>query len=400
VSRTLPKDDDVASRREKGSGSVPKWNAAKQRWQVNITVDGQRKTLTHKTSQRELELARDRELAAAAAGEPSPTDRRTLGEFLDRWIESIRVASLHGKPKRQTYRSYEGHVRVHLRPGLGDEPLARLSVDRVQRFFDEKLAEGHSPSNMARVRATLRIALGRAERQKLVPRNVAKLVEISVPDNDRVGKALDGEQVQALLAAAESERHGPLLAFLVATGLRLGEGRALRWRDVDERRGQLRVRHTLEQIPGEPWQLVPPKSRPSKDRLVPLVPLALDVLRQQRDRQEFERRRGRDAWVGRELVFANEVGDVVGQRGVEDAMKRSLERAGLDLETRVHDLRHSACTYLIAIGLPLPTVQAIMGHSTLVMTQRYAHVQDAMLDDAKARMSAFFATLGQPAAAR
>ncbi len=175
---------------------------------------------------------------------------------------------------------------------------------------------------------------------------------------------------------------------------RLGEARALRWRDVDERRARLQVRHTLEQMPGEPWALVDPKSRPSKDRVVPLVPLALDVLGRQRDRQEFESRQAREAWLGHGFVFANEVGDVVGQRGVEDAMKRSLARANLDLGYRVHDLRHTAGTYLPAMGIPLTLVQAIMGHSTLAMTQRYSHVQDAMLDDAAARMAAFFATVG------
>jgi integrase len=344
-------------------------------------------------TQREVERARESTLDAVEKGEPTPTSRLTLGEYLDRWIESVRVASLHGKPKRQTYRSYEGHVRVHLRPGLGKEPLARLSVDKVQAFFDGKLEAGCSPANMDRVRATLRIALGRAERQKLVSRNVAKLVELSVPDNSRVGKALDPDQVTALLAAAAHERNGPMLAFLVATGLRLGEAQALRWRDVDEKRKRLQVRHTLEQVPSEPWALVEPKSRPSKDRRVPLVSIALEVLRQQRDRQEFERKRAREAWQDNDFVFANEVGDVTAQRGVQDAMKRSLKRAGLETDYRVHDLRHTAGSYLPALGIPLTTVQAIMGHSTLAMTARYAHVQEAMLDDAAERMAAFFCGL-------
>jgi integrase len=228
---------------------------------------------------------------------------------------------------------------------------------------------------------------------------VAKLVEISVPDNSRVGKALDPEQVTALLDAARTERHGPLLAFLVTTGLRLGEAQALRWRDVDEKRKRLQVRHTLEQLPGEPWVLVEPKSRPSKDRRVPLVPLALDVLQQQKDRQRFEKERAGSAWVDHDFVFANEVGDAISQRGVQDAMKRSLERAGLDADTRVHDLRHTAGSYLPAVGIPLTTVQAIMGHSTLAMTARYAHVQDAMLEDAAARMAAFFSGVHSSASA-
>ena len=283
--RTLTKSETSPGRREKGSGSAPRWNPTRKRWELKVTLaDGTRRMLTHKTSQFQLERLRETTLRAIENGDPTPTQRLTVGEFLDRWLKSVHAASQQGKPKRQTFRSYDTHVRIHLKPGLGRVPLAQLSVDQVQAFFDEKLETGHSAANMDRVRATLRLALGRAERQKLVSRNVAKLVEISVPDNSRVGKALDPDQVAALLAAAEGERNGPLLAFLVATGLRLGEARALRWRDVDEKRKRLTVRHTLEQLPHEPWRLVNPKSRPSKDRIVPLVPLALDALRQQKDR--------------------------------------------------------------------------------------------------------------------
>ena len=121
--------------------------------------------------------------------------------------------------------------------------------------------------------------------------------------------------------------------------------------------------------------------------------MALEVLRQQHDRQEFERKKAREAWLDLDFVFANEVGDVTAQRGVQDAMKRSLARAGLERTYRVHDLRHTAGSYLPAMGIPLPTVQAIMGHSTLAMTQRYAHVQEAMLADATERMAAFFGAM-------
>src|SRR5207245_5120868 len=123
---------------------------------------------------------------------------------------------------------------------------------------------------------------------------------------------------------------------------------------------RLQVRHTLEQMPGEPWTLVDPKSRPSKDRVVPLVPLALDVLLQQRDRQEFESRRAREAWLGHGFVFANEVGDVVGQRGVEDAMKRSLARANLDLDYQVHDLPHPARPDLPPVVMPPTLAHAVV----------------------------------------
>jgi integrase len=381
------------ARRAKGSGTKPTWDAQRQRWVCRVTLaDGSRRSIRTRT-EKECEKERARLLEAVDSGSPTPASKLTVAAFLDDWIASVEVASRSGKPKRRTYVSYEMHCRVHLKPGLGSLPLAKLSVSAVQKWADAKLAAGHSPASMSRVRATLRIALGRALRQKLVTSNVAKLVELSVPDNSRVGRALDPAQVASLLAAAETERHGPMLAFLVCTGLRLGEALALRWSDVDERKGRVVVRHTLERLPNQPWRLTPPKSRPSKDRRVPLVPTARMVLTRQKDRQRFESDRAGSAWLGDEFVFANEQGGPSAARGVQDAFKRSLGRADLPLDLRVHDLRHSACTYLIAAGVPLTTVQSILGHSTLVMTQRYAHTADTMLEDAGERLAAFFGAM-------
>lgn len=383
-----------SGRREKGSGEKPRWNAARNRWELRVTLDGKRKLVTGATGH-ETEKKREAELDAFAKGQPSPSSKLTLGDWLDSWLKTVHVGTLQHppKPKRTTYRSYAGHVRVHLKPGLGDVPLVKLTAARVQAFFDDKMQAGESAANMGRVRATLRIALGRAKALGLVTDNVAgRVVQIPTADNSRVGKALEPEQVETLLEAAQSERNGPMIAFLVLTGLRLGEAQALRWRDVDERKNRLWVRGTLERLPGQRWTVELPKTEKSR-RQVPLVPPALEILQLQRDRQTFEKSRAQDAWLDEGFVFANEQGDVTAQEGVRDAFKRSLVRAGIDPDHRVHDLRHTTVTYLIALGIPLPTVQAIVGHSTLAMTQRYAHVQEAMLDDAAERMATFFGGL-------
>ena len=90
-------------KREAGSGTAPRWNPKAQRWELKVSLgDGTRRMLTHKTSQRELEKQRDQALRHVEHGIPTPTIRLTLGDFLDRWIKSVEIASCSGKPKRQT----------------------------------------------------------------------------------------------------------------------------------------------------------------------------------------------------------------------------------------------------------------------------------------------------------
>ena len=56
------------------------------------------------------------------------------------------------------------------------------------------------------------------------------------------------------------------------------------------------------------------------------------------------------------------------------SFKTSCRRAGLS-GLRFHDLRHNFATKLSSLNVPLPTIQKLLGHSTIMITQRYAHAQ-------------------------
>jgi hypothetical protein len=118
--------------------------------------------------------------------------KQTVGAFLAAWLENTIKPSV--RPK--TYRSYEQMVRNHLAktvppeewkkrkldavPGLKDVPLAKLTLQRVQQFFNEKLKAGNSPALVRYLRVVLRVALNEALKGDLVARNVADLDRKSV----------------------------------------------------------------------------------------------------------------------------------------------------------------------------------------------------------------------------
>jgi hypothetical protein len=144
-------------------------------------------------------------LRAEAAGRPTPSNRLTVGAFMLQWLED----SVRPSTRPSTYSSYSSIVRLHLGPGLGHLPLARLSPQQVQTFLNAQSAAGLSARSVTMERAVLRQALGRAERWGLVSRNVAKLVRSAVFDAHVLQNGVRAKGLEALLA--------PEAAALVAT---------------------------------------------------------------------------------------------------------------------------------------------------------------------------------------
>src|SRR5450759_3795342 len=140
-------------------------------------------------------------LRAEAAGRPTLSNRLTVGAFLGQWLED----SVRPSTRPSTYASYSSIVRLHLEPGLGHLPLARLSPQQVQTFLNAQSAAGLSARSVTMERAVLRQALGRAERWGLVSRNVAKLV-----DPPRVARRqitpFSPEQARAFLEIIREDR--------------------------------------------------------------------------------------------------------------------------------------------------------------------------------------------------
>lgn len=319
-----------------------------------------------------------------AQGVVPASARLTVEAYLTLWLKESATPKL----KVTTLVSYQHYVNHHIVPVLGRKPLTKLSAPEVQAWLNAKAASRLAPRTVQYMHAILRTALNRAVKWQLVPRNVALLVD---PPRGAAAEIhpLSPVQVTVLLSAYAGHPQAHLYAFLLATGLRLGEALALRWQDVDLERKRLHVRHTLERLRGRPWQLTEPKSA-SGQRVVPLISPAVTALEAQREVLVKMRKAAGSAWVEHFFVFPSTVGTPLDGTNALHAFKRMLKRADLPTTHRLHDLRHSAATYLLAAGVDRRIVMQIMGWSQLSMLTRYQHVLDPMLDDAAARLEAVF----------
>lgn len=366
------------SRRSPGEGSV--WRH-RDGWAGRIawtTPEGKRarRTVYGRTSEEVRakldELRRDLRLGAL------PATRTPLADFLARWLERERL-----RVRPSTWRGREQHVRLHIAPALGGRPLERLTAPDIEAFLARLVAGGLSPRTVAHIRATLRRALADAVRDGLVARNAAALARpIYVPRQPI--RYLEPRDVARLVAGTADEPYGAIFAILASTGLRLGEALALRWSDVDFAAGTLRVERSLVRTLARDFAFAEPKS-PRSRRLLPLPAIAREALIRQRERTRFARA-GAPVWEDPNLVFTDEIGGPLRPWRVQHAFAKARERLGLP-KVRLHDLRHSAATTLLAAGVPLATVAEWLGHSSVVVTNLYyAAVTPRMLEEAAATM--------------
>jgi integrase len=315
-------------------------------------------------------------------GLPVPTGRLTFDAFLQQWLSEVVEPNLAVK----THRSYEQNVRNHIAPALGKLPLQEVTPPRIQRLLNAKRAAGLSPRSVQILHAVIRQALGQALDWRLVAVNAATL--IPTPRAARFKTpALSATDARAVLEAVSGDRIEPLVTVALSLGLRQGEALGLRWSDVDLDAATLTVPHQLQWNRGE-WRLTVPKTTRS-ERTIPLPLIVVTALRKQRVQQLEERLAAGERWKGCawDLVFTTTVGTPIEGVKVTRRFQALLRRAGVQ-RLRFHYLRHGAASLLLAQGVPLPVVMAILGHNQVATTLHYSHAVPELTRDAMNRMDA------------
>jgi integrase len=313
-------------------------------------------------------------------GRPIPDQRQTFGAYLEQWL--VGLASSNAKPATVAY--YTRYVRCHLlKSRLAAKPLARLDVSDLRELYAEKLASGLNSTTVHHLHAVAHLALNQAVDDGKVGVNVAsKIGRQYRPKVARreITTIADGDQPRRFLAAAKGERLVALMVLAVTTGMRQGELRALRWKDVDLDRAQLAVTGSVMGTRRANLAIGTPKN--GKARSVTLAGVAVTALRDHRRRQVEEQLLVGKEWKDRSLVFCTEFGDILPTNTMVLLLHRVLKRAGLPI-IRFHDLRHTAATMLLSNGVHPKVASEMLGHSTVAITlDLYSHVSKNMQQQA------------------
>jgi integrase len=369
-------------RRGRGEGSV--FQRKDGRWVVQVELgDGKRKQF-YVTSQGEG-IKKLREVQHELEQGTLPTGpQQTVKQYLEFWLEEVHRPTI----RVSTYVKYRVFVYKHFIPVLGHLRLQKLTPQHVQSLYRQKEKEGISTKTIQVMHGVLHKALDMAVRWSLVSRNVCDVV--SPPRVARTERRLLSiEQVHHLLGVVRGHWLEVLLTMAVTLGMRRGEMLALRWADVDLKGRWVQVCRTVDYVTGHGYVETEPKTAAGR-RVIALPFFVAGMLERHRDRQREARKQAGNAWQDRDLVFTNGRGGYVSPMYLLALFNKALAEAGLP-HMRFHDLRHSAVTLLVGMGVPLKVVQEIVGHSDITMTADiYAHVLPAMQRDAMGRWDSAF----------
>lgn len=358
-----------ARRRAQGEGAVFRRKDGKWRGALDLGwSDGKRvRRWVYGATEREVlaKLAQLRD--AQRRGQNLSAHSRSFGEWLDEWL----VMKERQGTRPTTLRGYRWLIRDHIKPDLGKKRLDKLTPTDVRRLIELKSASSLSGQTVRLMHALIRNVLADAEREELVHRNVAKLVRPPSVHREEV-HAVTVEEAKRLVGAVRGDRFEALWICALTLGLRRGELLGLRWADIDFTEGLLTVRQALQRIDGH-LLLVEPKTSLSR-RTVPVPAPTLLALRVYRSHQSGERLAAGSSWHDSGLVFVTHSGTPLEPRNVNRAWYAVRETAGLGA-VRLHDLRHSCASFLLAAGASPRTVMKLLGHSQIGLTMNtYTHV--------------------------
>jgi len=267
--------------------------------------------------------------------------RVTLGQFTREYLAHREPLNLSPETKRR-----DGQALRSLAEVVGSDCLLRaVNQRRVDQWAGVLLARGVKPqtvnSYLRHIKATLSSAAEWGQLQK-----APRLKPLREPR--RLPRHLAPEDLDHLLRAEANPERRSLWTFLIWTGLRRQEAVDLTWPDVH--------------LGDKPFIRVIGKG--DKERLVPLLPKAVEALGTPKD-------------IG-------PVWQVGHPDNLSHWFKAAARRADLP-GARLHDLRHTAATYMVSRGVSLRMAQAVLGHASIVTTEQYSRGLVADLYDELSR---------------
>ena len=378
----------MATKKANGSGTIRK--RADGRWEGKYTLGYEPKTgkLIRKSvygkTQKEVRLALPKIVSEMDSGTYAEPSKMKVSQWPDEWLASY---TMNIKPATRS--AYEEHIRVHIKPSLGDIPLKQLSTRDIQQLYTNLLKERElSPKTVRNIHGVLHRTLEQAKLLGYIKVNPA---DAAVPP--RVEKkqveAMDVEDIGKFLTAIQGSKYEYPLFVAVFTGLRQGELLGLTWDCVDFEHGLLLINKQHNRVKGDTeFRFASLKNE--KARVLTVADEVMEVLMLQKQRQEVWAATLGDGWSNPDnLVFTTEFGRYINNKVLYQNFKRIMKKLG-NPNLRFHDLRHTYAVNSLRAGDDIKTLQENLGHATASFTlSTYAHATPGMKRESAKRMTAF-----------
>jgi len=246
--------------------------------------------------------------------------------------------------RQRSFRSKRGFVK-QLLEAFGNLPLRRFNSMLIEQYQTERLQKGNKPATVNRLLATLKHMFTKATHWDMVEEETLKRIRKVklLEENNRRLRYLSKEECQSLINAC-SPHMRPIVICALNTGMRKSEILNLKWDNIDLKHGFILLDRTKN----------------GERREIPINDTLRSVL------QGLIRR------LDVPYVFYDPATGKPYQ-DIKRSFNSALRRAGIR-DFHFHDLRHTFASHLVMAGVDLTTVKELLGHKTLTMTLRYAHL--------------------------
>lgn len=325
-------------------------------WYVDLRHDGMRyRKKSPEDSKRGAEAYEAHLRSRLARGESIEVGQKkkepAFDEFIPEWLKTY--VNTNNKPSEQTAKRLI--LSKHLLPFFGKYRLKDITQGVIERYKASKLGVLHEKTVNNHL-TVLRKALVTAHEWGLVD---------SVPcfkwhrPMRQTPRFLREDEIVRLLQVQMESPWREMMVFALNTGLRVGELRALHWEDVDLLSGVITVRRAASRhIIGTP--------KSNRYRTVPLNTSAVAILNSLLNKG-----------VRSGLVFT-QTDELLSYHTATKHLHRAAKAAGVSVFSW-HTLRHTFASRLVQRGAGMRAIQSLLGHSTVVMTERYAHLAPSSL---------------------
>lgn len=268
--------------------------------------------------------------------------------------------------KENTLKSYNDYIDCHIKPKLGNIPMAELTLEDLENFYADYL-KTHAVSSARKVHVVIKGAIKEAVRDGIFQYNFADSVEFPTSHKFTGAAVYTDDEVNTLLGKAKEvgEPIRAAVTLAVCYGLRRSEVVGLRWKDIDFERNYLTVSNTVVQ--NGDLRIETERTKTTKShRSIALLPMTVSYFKELKEKQSA-------AGLKTDKVVAWMDGREVRPDFVYRKTQQLMEKCGLPV-IRFHDLRHTAATLLAPYVKP-EQLRDFLGHEHISTTYDvYTHV--------------------------
>ena len=363
------------AKRENGAGTEIKWLENKQLYCQRLgykdRVGRYRVKAFYGKSKSEVIEKRKTWQKLFDAGIDVDASKITFGELLRKWLEVDKRKNV----EITTYELYKSLIEKHIIPELGKIKLKDLDRIKLQEFINKKDDE-LSKKSLELLRTIIGNCLRNAVLDNMIIKNPAIGVKIPKKEVDGRGelKPFTKEELKAILKASEGKYIHNIIYVAAFSGMRKSELLALRWPDVDLKKGLINVRQGAKYSSTERKMVLGRLKTEKSFRTIPINDRVKAVLKKQKAWQAANKLKLAEIYSESDLIFTLETGDMIKGTQLTNAFCQVCKNANVEYRS-FHQLRHTFASIAISQNVNIKTLSEILGHANIQITYNtYGHL--------------------------